>query len=170
MRVCFVCLGNICRSPAAKAVFTKLAEGAGLEVTVDAAGTSRYHLGEPPHELTRAEARGRGLPLEHLGRVFTGADFDRFDLVVAMDRGNEEDLLALAPDGAARRKVVRVGAFAGDVDPGDAASIRDVADPWGLDGEAFAAMYDHLELAAAGLVRRLQEGTLEEVLAAPARR
>ena len=115
MRICFVCLGNICRSPAAAAVFADLAAADGVDVTVDSAGTSRYHLGEAP---ARAHA-GRGAAAGHrrsttAARQFTAADFDRFDLVVAMDAANRRDLLRLAPDDAARAKVVHAAAFAGD--------------------------------------------------------
>ena len=71
-----MCLGNICRSPAAEAVFAELAAADGVDVTVDSAGTSRYHLGESPHEHTRGEARRRGIAIDHRGRQFTAADFD----------------------------------------------------------------------------------------------
>ena len=71
VRICFVCLGNICRSPAAEAVLADLAATDGVEVTLDSAGTSRYHLGESPHEHTRAEARRRGIAVQHLARQFT---------------------------------------------------------------------------------------------------
>ncbi|WP_153396868.1 low molecular weight protein-tyrosine-phosphatase [Ornithinicoccus halotolerans] len=165
MRVCFVCLGNICRSPAAKAVLTHLADRAGVEVAVDAAGTSRYHLGEPPHDLAAAEAERRGVLLEHEGQQFTAADFERFDLVVAMDEANELDVLELAPDESARRKVVRLGAFADDASAEDPETVRDVTDPWGHGPEAFTAMYDHLEETVGSLLRHLQQGTAHEVAA-----
>jgi protein-tyrosine phosphatase len=141
-RICFVCLGNICRSPAAAAVLADLAASAGVEVVVDSAGTSRYHLGEPPHEHTRAEAARRGIPIDHRGRQFTAADFDRFDLVVAMDAENRRDLLALAPDDAARAKVVMLQLDGGDVE---------VPDPWGRPRRAYADMFDLLD----GACRRL---------------
>src|SRR5215203_1814331 len=87
-RVCFVCLGNICRSPAAAAVFAAVAAVDGVHVTINSAGTSRYHLGESPHQHTRSEARRRGIAVDHSARQLTAADFDTFDVVVPMDRAN----------------------------------------------------------------------------------
>ena len=97
VRICFVCLGNICRSPAAAAVFLARAAAAGIDVTVESAGTGDYHIGEGAHPSTMAEAGRRGITIEHSARQFTVADFDRFDLVVAMDGANRRDLLRLAP-------------------------------------------------------------------------
>jgi protein-tyrosine phosphatase len=148
VRICFVCLGNICRSPAAAAVFTHLAAEEGIEVTVDSAGTSRYHLGEGPHEHTADEAGRRGIAIHHRARQFTAADFDRFDLVVAMDTANRRDLRRLAPDDDARAKVVMLRSFAdGDLD---------VPDPWGLPPIAYAEMYDLLDAACRGLVTHVR--------------
>ena len=145
MRICFVCLGNICRSPAAAAVFAGLAADAGLEVTVESAGTSDYHVGQPAHEHTLSEARRRGIAIDHHARQFTTADFDRFDLVVAMDQANLRDLGRLAPDETARQKVVLLGAFAGD-------RAFEVPDPWGRAEPAYIEMFDLLERAGQGLV------------------
>ena len=145
MRICFVCLGNICRSPAAAAVFAELAADAGLDVTVESAGTGNYHVGEPAHEHTLAEARRRGISIEHRARQFTAADFERFDLIVAMDQANLRDLRRLAPDDEARQKVVLFGAFAGD-------EASEVPDPWGRPQRAYVEMFDLLERAGQGLV------------------
>ena len=147
MRICFVCLGNICRSPAAAAVFAQLCADAGIDVTIESAGTSDYHVGETAHAHTRAEARRRGIAIEHRARQFTAADFDRFDLVVAMDRANVRDLRRLAPNEAARDKVVLLRSFAAD-----ASGDEDVPDPWGRPEESYAEMFDLLEAAATGLV------------------
>jgi protein-tyrosine phosphatase len=147
VRICFVCLGNICRSPAAAAVFRQRAEQAGLTVAVDSAGTSTYHLGEPAHPATLAEARRRGIPVDHRARQFTAADFDRFDLVVAMDGHNRRDLLALAPDDEARAKVVLLRSFAADAGAG-----VDVPDPWGMEASVYAQMFDLIEAGCDGLV------------------
>lgn len=157
MRICFVCLGNICRSPAAKAYFIHLAEQAGVEVGVDAAGTADYHVGEQPHPSTIAEAARRGIPIQHRGKQFSEEDFDSFDLVIALDSANERDLRDLAPDAHAEAKVIRLGAFEPDVDYDDPSTHRDVLDPWGHGPEVFAAMYDHLERALNGLLVHVQE-------------
>jgi protein-tyrosine phosphatase len=166
MRVCFVCLGNICRSPAAEAVLRRLAGEAGADLTVDSAGTADYHVGDPPHEHSVAEGRRRGYTLEHVGRQFSRADFAGYDLIVPLDRNNEADLRELAPDGASARKVVRLGAFLPTKDGGllDAADVRDVEDPWGLPPSAYAAMYDELEGACRALLRHVREGTVEDLL------
>jgi protein-tyrosine phosphatase len=166
VRVCFVCLGNICRSPAAEAILRRMAEEEGIDLVVDSAGTADYHVGEPPHELSEAEGRRRGYLLDHRGRQFTRADFAAYDLVVPLDAANEMDLRELAPDGEAARKVVRLGAFLPGPDGGllDAADVEDVADPWGMPASAYAEMYDHLERACRALLQRIQDGTLGELL------
>jgi protein-tyrosine phosphatase len=147
VRICFVCLGNICRSPAAAAVFAGKASDAGLAVTVDSAGTSRYHLGERAHQNTLDEAARRGFAIEHRARQFTPGDFQRFDLVVAMDESNRWALRDLAPDDDARSKIVLLRSFAPGVD-----EARDVPDPWGLPPSAYSAMFDIIEAACDGLV------------------
>ena len=143
LRICFVCLGNICRSPAAEAVLARLAAADGLEVTIDSAGTSRYHLGESPHEHTRTEGSRRGIAVEHMARQFAAADFDAFDVIVPMDRANRRDLLHLAPTEAARRKVRMLRVEGEDIE---------VPDPWGLAPAAYADMFDLLETACRQLL------------------
>jgi low molecular weight protein-tyrosine phosphatase len=147
VRICFVCLGNICRSPAAAAVFAHKAADAGLAVAVESAGTSRYHLGEPAHPNTLAEAAERGIEIEHRARQFTPEDFDRFDLLVAMDDANCRELSRLAPDDGARSKIVLLRSFASD-----GSGRQDVPDPWGLPPSAYAEMFDIVESACDGLV------------------
>ncbi|WP_298889466.1 low molecular weight protein-tyrosine-phosphatase [uncultured Serinicoccus sp.] len=161
MHIMTVCLGNVCRSPAAEAVLVRALDEAGIEgVSVSSAGTADYHVGERPNPASSAEGERRGYAFTTRGAQFGADDFDRADLVLAMDSSNEEDLLALArtPEEAAR--VVRLGAFAPDAGGG----VRDVPDPWGRSREAFVAMYDQVEEAVAGLVAALREGRLEEVL------
>lgn len=167
MRICFVCLGNICRSPAAEAVFVhQMAVGndsarpARAAHYVESAGTGPWHVGDPPHEGTVREASGRGIAIEHRGQQFGAHDFDRFDLIIAMDSANVSDLRALAPDEAARNKVVRLGSFApGAIGDGLAGSGGlDVPDPYGHPQEAFAAMFDQVEIASAGLLDWLAKG------------
>ncbi|MBK6686315.1 MAG: low molecular weight phosphotyrosine protein phosphatase [Deltaproteobacteria bacterium] len=97
-RLLFVCLGNICRSPTAEAVFAELLRRAGRmdEFQLDSAGTGDWHAGEPPDLRTQAAARALGYPMRHRARQVSRQDFERFDLVLAMDRQNHRDLLALA--------------------------------------------------------------------------
>ena len=107
MRILFVCLGNICRSPTAEGVMRHLLRERGLEdeVTVESAGTGAWHVGSPPDERSAEAARRRGIELLGEARQVRPADFERFDLIVAMDRSNLRDLLDIAPDETARAKV-----------------------------------------------------------------
>lgn len=96
MKVLFVCLGNICRSPAAEGVFREMAR----DVETDSAGTGGWHVGEPPYGPMQAAARARGYDFGDLrARQFTAADFDRFDLIIGMDASNIANMERLRPAG-----------------------------------------------------------------------
>jgi len=106
MRILFVCLGNICRSPTAEAVVRALAarEAPELGLEVDSAGTAGYHVGEPPDPRMRAAAARRGYDLETLrARIVEPGDFERFDLILAMDRENLAVLHRRMPEQARER-------------------------------------------------------------------
>ena len=107
MKVLFVCLGNICRSPLAEAVFRNHAdrEGWAGRVRTDSAGTAGYHSGEPSDPRARDCARRHGLEISHRARAATVADYETFDLLVAMDESNAAELRRRAPTSTARRKV-----------------------------------------------------------------
>ncbi|MBK1635175.1 low molecular weight protein-tyrosine-phosphatase [Rhodovulum adriaticum] len=99
-RILFVCLGNICRSPTAEGVFTALAEQAGVAVDIDSAGTGGWHVGDPPDARARAEAARRGYDISGLrARQARAEDFERFDLILAMDRANHAALERMRPAG-----------------------------------------------------------------------
>lgn len=151
MRVLFVCTGNICRSPAAHAVFQAHAARAGLVVTIDSAGTGSWHAGELPDERARAEGARRGYALTHRARQVRSSDFASFDLLLAMDRTHLRALHARAP-AAVRDRVVLFRAF--DEAPGD----PDVADPYYDGPEAFAEMFDVLEAAMPRLLTHVAAG------------
>jgi protein-tyrosine phosphatase len=142
-RILFVCLGNICRSPAAEGVFCALCP----EVETDSAGTAGYHVGEPPYGPMQAALQARGFDTSDLrGRQFKAADFDRFDLIVAMDHSNLEDIEVLRP--ADNRVPVRLFTdFAQD------SSADHVPDPYYT--RDFDGCLDLIELAAAGLKLQL---------------
>ncbi|GAA6163262.1 low molecular weight protein-tyrosine-phosphatase [Pelagimonas sp. KU-00592-HH] len=95
MKVLFVCLGNICRSPAAEGVFRGMSD-----VETDSAGTSDWHAGEPPYRPMQVAAKGRGYDISDLrSRLFTSADFGRFDLIIGMDASNIANMERLRPAG-----------------------------------------------------------------------
>jgi protein-tyrosine phosphatase len=101
-RILFVCIGNICRSPTAEGVMRHLLRERGLdgEIELDSAGTGGWHAGSPPDARATQSARARGITLQGAARQVTRADFDDFDLLVAMDRDNLDDLRAMAPPGS----------------------------------------------------------------------
>lgn len=95
--ILFVCLGNICRSPSAEAVTRALADGRGMALTLDSAGTASWHVGKPPYGPMQTSAAARGYDLSTLrARHVTASDFDRFDMVIAMDADNLADLAPLS--------------------------------------------------------------------------
>jgi protein-tyrosine phosphatase len=151
VRILFVCLGNICRSPTAEVVFRRLLTGskAGLAVEVDSAGIGDWHIGEPPDRRAQAAARRRGLDMSGLrARQVVHEDFTRFDLILAMDRENLEELRRRAPV-QYRERVKLFLEFAPELE------LRDVPDPY-YGGEAgFEEVLDLAEQAARGLLRHL---------------
>jgi protein-tyrosine phosphatase len=153
IRICFVCLGNICRSPTAHGVMERLVAEAGLgaAIEIDSAGTGAYHVGELPDERSRAAARGRGIELTHLARQFTAADLDRFDLVVAMDGQNLHRLRQLA-GGRADPPIVLLRSF-----DSTAAPDAEVPDPWAGGDDGFEQVLDQCERACAGLLAHVRE-------------
>jgi protein-tyrosine phosphatase len=150
--VCFVCLGNICRSPTAEAVFTKLVADAGLadSFVIDSAGTSGYHEGELADPRSRSAAERRGYDIRSRSRPFRVEDFEQFDLVCAMDEDNVRELLRLAktPEQAGKVRLLR------SFDP-SAAKAAVVPDPYYGGGRGFDDVIDICERACRGLLDHL---------------
>jgi protein-tyrosine phosphatase len=155
VRILFVCMGNICRSPTAEGVMRALVRERGLEgeVELDSAGTGGWHAGEAPDERATSAARRRGIGLEGAARQVEPADFERFDLILAMDRENLRALEALAPDARARGKVRLLREF----DPASAESTDlDVPDPYYGGARGFDNVLDLVEAACRGLLAELR--------------
>lgn len=153
VRVLFVCLGNICRSPTAEGVFRTLVEkqGHGDRIQVDSAGTHAYHIGSPPDARAQAAARQRGIDISgQRGRRVQREDFRAYDYVLAMDEDNYHHLATLCPPGERHRLH-----FLMDFAPG--LGQRDVPDPYygGVDG--FDNVLDMIETASEGLLSRILE-------------
>lgn len=149
-RVLFVCLGNICRSPTGEGVLRALLAEHGLDgrIEVESAGTSAYHVGEPADARMQQAAGRRGYELTSRARQAVQDDFHRFDLIVAMDRTNRDDLAALAPAGA--RAELRL--FSDFLPPG---SPADVPDPYYGGPEGFDRVLDLVEEGAEGIIEHL---------------
>ncbi len=140
-RVLFVCLGNICRSPAAEGMMLSvLQEKHAHGWTVDSAGTGNYHIGDLPDPRMRAHARRRGLELPHRCRQVREADFDRFDLIIGMDDSNIARLRALAPTPEDELKVLPMALLLSDKRHFD-----HIPDPYYEGAEGFETVLDLLD-------------------------
>jgi protein-tyrosine phosphatase len=147
MRILLVCLGNICRSPMAEGVLRHLARERGLTIETDSAGTGDYHVGEAPDRRAQAAMRRRGMDISDLrARQFTAADYDRFDLLLAMDAANLRDMRMLAPTEAHARKAMLI------MDHAPEHPLREVPDPYFGDDDGFDAVFAMLHTAGQRLL------------------
>lgn len=147
--ILFVCLGNICRSPTAKAVFDHGFNQAGLRVRTDSAGTAAYHAGSPPDPRAIETAQRWGLDIRgERARIVTIEDFTNFDRIYAMDRANLADLQRMTPADC-RSEIDLVMRLAPDY------GLEEVPDPYYGDDDGFSRVLDMLEAAADTLVAEL---------------
>jgi protein-tyrosine phosphatase len=153
VRLCFVCLGNICRSPTAEGVMRRLLADTGLDahVHVESAGTGDWHVGEPADRRAIAHAARRGVVLDRRARHLTAAHFARIDLFLVADRSNLEAARRLAPSPADREKVVLLRSF----DP-DSPRAAEVPDPYYGGPEGFEEVLDLCASACDGLLAHLR--------------
>jgi len=152
VKVLFVCMGNICRSPTAHGVFRNLVEKEGLlhAIGIDSAGTHAYHLGNPPDKRAQATALGRGVDLSDLlARRVAPEDFDAFDYVLAMDQDNYMALCEICPD----QHVEKVHMF---MDFAPHMRTREVPDPYYGGPAGFDRVFDLVEAASAGLLEEIK--------------
>lgn len=154
IRICFVCLGNICRSPTAEGIMLALVAEAGLgeHIAIDSAGTGAWHVGERADARSREVAGRRGVELPSIARQFEHADFARFDYVIAMDAENAADLRALARDAATATRVHLLRRF----DP-ESPPDAPVPDPYYGGDRGFDDVFDICHAACSGLLAHLIE-------------
>ena len=140
-KVLFVCLGNICRSPAAHGIFEHIVRANGMQdkIEVDSAGTYSGHRGEMPDRRMRTAALYRGFALTHKARPVSGLDFLDFDLIVAMDDQNYEDLMHLAPSVEAIHKIRKMASYL------KLRPMSYIPDPYYMGAEGFSMVLDLLE-------------------------
>ena len=142
MKILMVCLGNICRSPLADALLRKKVAEIGLDIEVDSAGTSDYHIGGEPDKRTQENALNHGLDMSFLrARQFTKKDFDTFDLIYVMDKSNECNVLSLTADSGQKEKVKLI------LDLLDDTQYKEVPDPYFGGEQGFETVYNLLDQA-----------------------
>lgn len=150
MNLLMVCLGNICRSPLAEGLMRRELDRAGLtDFGVDSCGTGDWHIGDLADPRSRRVARAHGLELTHRARQLKTEDFRRFDLILAMDASNLNDLRALAPDAAARAKVRLIREW-------DPQGEGPVPDPYYGTEADFEGVYQMLERSCRALAESLK--------------
>ena len=152
-KIVFVCLGNICRSPTAEGIFQHLVKERGLEsyFYIDSAGTSAYHIGEPANSKSRQVAERHGVELRSRARRFEPADFEEFDLILAMDRENYDNLMELDPDGSSADKILLMRDFDPEPENGE------VPDPYFGGMEGFQNVFEILRRSSKSLLDELEE-------------
>lgn len=156
VKVLFICLGNICRSPTAEGVFSALVNSEGLDdrISMDSAGTAAYHIGNPPDPRSQAAALKRGVDISgQQARRVRSEDFEKFDYLLAMDYDNHGNLMAICPPGL-EHKVHLMLDFAESVHE------QSVPDPYYVGGNGFEVVLDMIEIASQGLLADIRANHL----------
>ena len=153
VEVCFVCLGNICRSPLAQGVFETLVKQEGLQdrIIISSAGTSHWHVGGPPDPRMQQTARQHGIHLNSWARQFQAADFKQMDLVLAMDHSNLDALQQMRPASELHDKLFLFRSF----DPENNGDL-DVPDPYYGGDKGFETVYQMVERTCPKVLQHLQ--------------
>ena len=158
-RILFVCMGNICRSPAAEGIAKKFLDKKGLNETIeiDSAGTLDYHTGEPPDPRMIAHAAKRGYHLNSLARQFDPKkDFEHFDYIVTMDDDNYDEITSLDKKNKYKQKVFKMVSF------GNKIKVNEVPDPYYNGSQGFEFVLDILEDSIDGLLKKVEDDIRRE--------
>lgn len=155
-KILFVCLGNICRSPAAEGIMKHIIDRKGLNdiIEADSAGTSGYHIGELPDQRMRRYGAIRGYNFDSLSRRFESDDFEKFDLILTMDDNNYNSVIRLSPDVDSRKKVHKMVEFSKEF------KYDHVPDPYYSGYDGFVLVLDLLEDACNGLMEYIEKKVL----------
>ena len=152
IKILFVCMGNICRSPSAEAVFKAYVEKAGLsnKIEIDSAGTISYHAGEPADSRMRQHAVNRDYLLTSISRQITEQDFETFDYIIGMDSDNLQSMQGFLPDPKFNEKITLMTDYCSKDNPGY------VPDPYYGGAKGFEQVLDLLEDACDGLLKHMK--------------
>ena len=149
--VSFVCLGNICRSPMAAAIFSsRTSDLSGPRAIVESGGTSSWHIGQGPHPQSKRTWERAGYEYKHRASQFTTLDLERIDLILTMDSENHANVISLSSDDSLARKVFMMRDFDSSIEPGGS-----VPDPYSQDDEAYEHVKELLESAIDGLIKSI---------------
>lgn len=156
LRILAVCAGNICRSPAAEAAIREEAAARGVDVDVDSAGTGSWNVGESPNAQAVEAGKRVGLDIQGRARKVNVADFDRFDVIVVMDRSNLRDVMSLAPSLEARAKVRLFRTYDSQ------SELDEIPDPYGRSDRVFDETMSVIKSSARGLIDSLVSVGVED--------